>query len=157
LSHSPTTFCFLVIFSGRVSHFCLVGLDCCTPTYIYLVTGIIGMYHHTQFICWDRGVSLTFSPGWPWTMIFPTSISQIAGITGVNHHTQLVILIKRLPLPIFMYCFQWDKPFSMGEHKSAVWKGPVVVYGEDSHIISMKLCQLKSILEYCLDPQQPRV
>jgi hypothetical protein len=40
-----------------------------------------GLCHQAKLSVWDE-VSLTFCPGWPWTLILLISISGVAGITG---------------------------------------------------------------------------
>jgi hypothetical protein len=49
------------------------------------ITGMMGVYHHTQPLV-EMGVSQTFCPGWPQTLILPISASNVARIIGVSHH-----------------------------------------------------------------------
>jgi hypothetical protein len=58
------------------------------------MAGMIGICHHAQLICWD-GISLTFGPDWPLTMILLISASQVAGIIDSNHCTQPIWLLSQ--------------------------------------------------------------
>jgi hypothetical protein len=54
--------------------------------YSSLKAGMAGVYHHSQLLLVEMGVSLTFSLDWPVTVI-PISASQEARISGVRQHT----------------------------------------------------------------------
>jgi hypothetical protein len=54
-----------------------------------------GMCHQTQIFLIDLdGISWTFCPGCPWTMILPISACQIARITGVSHCVWPYLLLR---------------------------------------------------------------
>jgi hypothetical protein len=86
LSHSSIlSFCFSY-FSDRVSCVCLEpDLDCDPPTYTSLLAGITCVCHHAHLLV-EMGLSLSFCPHWPLSVILPISASLVAGIIGVYHH-----------------------------------------------------------------------
>jgi hypothetical protein len=49
------------------------------------VAGVTTACHHTWLIDWD-GIPLTFSLGWPWTVVLPISVFQLAEIIGVSYN-----------------------------------------------------------------------
>jgi hypothetical protein len=62
----------------------------------YLQPGITNICHYAQHVYWGR-VSLTFCPGWLWTLILLISASWAAVIISMSHRVQLV-------LPVFVDC-----------------------------------------------------
>jgi hypothetical protein len=56
--------------------------------FLFVLPCIAGMTP-LSVVGWDGGISWTFCPSWPWTVIFPISTSQVARIMAFSHHTQL--------------------------------------------------------------------
>jgi hypothetical protein len=82
------TCCHTQLFSierGSLNVFCLGWLR--TATILISAScanGMIGTCHCAQLLVWES--QLTFSSGWPRTMIHPILASQIPRITGMSHH-----------------------------------------------------------------------
>jgi hypothetical protein len=77
LSLIPSPLCFST-FQIVSPIYSLVGLDLMPPTQL----GMTGKHHHAQLIGRD-GISLTFCPGWLWTIVFLIS-SWVARITDMR-------------------------------------------------------------------------
>jgi hypothetical protein len=86
----PALFAFVTFCNGVLCFMpCLAWTMISPPTYALHVADracITISPHPGFFFGWD-GISQTFCPSWPWTMILPISTSQEAKITGVSHHT----------------------------------------------------------------------
>jgi hypothetical protein len=91
-SHSTNPFCFNY-YLNKVPCLYLGNLDHSLPIYTFHIDGITGTHHSAQLfkkLLLLRGISQTFCPSWPQTMIFLISASWVARITGVSHWACLV-------------------------------------------------------------------
>jgi hypothetical protein len=119
--------------------FALVILEiesCFLPNPARSVTLLFYTFHHywddrcQTFLCWD-GVSQTFCPDWPWTMILPTSASQVDWIARVSHRHLArnldSLCLKCLhsinietPFPFSSFALTWLGPRQcMGRHRQS--------------------------------------
>jgi hypothetical protein len=97
-------------FLDRVLCFSLVLVS----TYTSHVAGTTSVHHWAWLVGWD-GISLTFCPNWPQTVILPMFTSRIARITGISYHA--CILIFKLTTKLQNTVLLWYK----ASHKD-LWK-----------------------------------
>jgi hypothetical protein len=100
LSHSTSPFCFSY-FWDRISHFCfswsfcLCLLHSCDYKYTLPLSALL-----VELV--GGGVSLTFCPGWSWTVVLPISTSQVTGVTGMSHNTWLMFSTSSIRFLLFV-------------------------------------------------------
>jgi hypothetical protein len=85
LSCTLVSFCF-TYFLNRVCVYALAGLDS-DLIYASHIAGMIGMSCYTKLLLVEMGVSWSFCPGWPQTVILPISAFWVTRITGMSHPT----------------------------------------------------------------------
>jgi hypothetical protein len=93
LSHTPNPFLLLVIFSGRVWHFCLgLALDHNPPTYGLPPSWDNVCATMSNLLIEMRSHSSQF--GWLRITVLPMSTTCVAGIAGMTHHCLIAKILK---------------------------------------------------------------